>query len=184
MPPHKTPPTEPPSDPIDRVAWYLDQAFPIPGTRYRVGWDGIIGLFPGVGEAIMLLLQAGIVIAAVARYDVPTIVAVRMVINVLIDSVVGSIPILGDVFDFFFKANTKNIALLNLVRAQRQAGVRVSKARHWFFVLIVVAILISLVVAVLLGIYLLMSYLMNFMMHWRGLLAAAGRFGLFGRAGV
>lgn len=162
MTPVNEAPKTPPKDPIDRLAWYLDQAFPVPGTRYRVGWDAIIGLFPGIGETIMLFLQAGIVIASVARYEVPAIVAVRMIVNVLIDSVIGSIPLLGDLFDFFFKANTKNIALLNQVRAQRQAGVKVSKARHWGFVLVVALILLGVIAGVLTLIFLLMSHLIEF----------------------
>ncbi len=148
----------PPKDPLDRLAWHLDQAFPIPGTRYRVGWDGIIGLIPGLGEAVMLFLQAGIVVAAVVRYDVPAVIAIRMVLNVLIDSTIGSIPILGDLFDFFFKASTKNIALLNQVRAQRNAGVKVSRARHWGFVLAVVFALLAVVGGVLTLIYFLMDW--------------------------
>ncbi len=158
----------PPPDPIDRLAWYLDQAFPIPGTRYRFGWDGIIGLFPGVGETIMLFLQAGIVIAAVARYDVPAIVAVRMILNVLIDSAIGAVPLLGDLFDFFFKANTKNIALLNQVRAQQRAGRKVSKARHWGFVLLVAMILLAVIAGVLTLVYLLVAYLVELIrIYWK-----------------
>jgi hypothetical protein len=139
-------PKQAPSDPIEKIAWYLDEAFRIPGTRFRVGWDALIGLVPGVGEAIMLLVQAALVFLAVSRERVPAVVAARMIFNVLVDSLVGSIPLVGDVFDTFFKASTRNIALVRQVRHQRATLGKVSTARHYGF-LVGVAAALALVVA-------------------------------------
>ncbi|MBY0371846.1 DUF4112 domain-containing protein [bacterium] len=134
-------------DPIERLAWYLDNAFRVPGTRYRFGWDGILGLIPGLGEAVTMLMQAGIVLWAVARYEVPGVLAVRMVLNIAIDSTVGSIPLIGDVFDFFFKANTKNVALLREYRVQKLHGGPMSSWRHFAFIALVFVALLALAIA-------------------------------------
>ena len=138
-------PKRPPSDPIEKLAWYMDEAFQVPGTRFRVGWDALIGLIPGLGETIMLLVQALVVVLAVSRERVPAVVAARMILNVLLDSVLGSIPIAGDVFDAFFKANTRNIALVRQVRSQRATSGKVSTAWHYAFIFCVVAALAAVV---------------------------------------
>jgi hypothetical protein len=119
-------------DPLDKLAWYLDEAVRIPGTRIRVGWDVFIGLIPGLGELITTILQGMLVLLAVEKYQVPGVVVARMIVNVGIDAVIGAIPLLGDIFDVFFKANTRNIRLLNEARAQAERG-RVSKGRHYIY---------------------------------------------------
>lgn len=93
------------------LARLLDSAIPLPGG-FRIGLDGIIGLIPGVGDAITGLFSLLILQEAYKR-RVPKMILVRMAINILIDTLVGAIPILGDIFDFFWKANTKNIQLLD-----------------------------------------------------------------------
>lgn len=147
-----------PDDSVEKLAWLLDEAFPIPGTKYRIGWDAIIGLIPGLGETVTLFAQAGVVLLAVGKYEVPLIVALRMIWNVLLDGMVGSIPFFGDIFDFFFKANTRNLKLLREVQSEQAIG-KVSKRRHYvYFAVIalilaaVVAIVITAVVLVLRGI--------------------------------
>ncbi len=154
-------PEIPPQDPLDRLAWYLDQAFRVPGTRFRFGWDGIIGLVPGVGEAVMLLLQATIILVAVARYHVPPIIALRMILNIFIDTLFGSIPFFGDLFDFAFKSNSRNIALLNQVRAQQNAGQPLSKARHYAFVGAVGLVLVAILGGALFLIFFVLDYLFH-----------------------
>jgi hypothetical protein len=90
----------------------MDDAFAIPGTNIRIGWDAILGLvLPAVGDAATAVSQVALLIAAV-RAGAPSIVIARMVFNVAIDSVFGSIPLLGDLFDVGFKANRKNLQLL------------------------------------------------------------------------
>src|SRR3954451_9170226 len=91
---------------LERLAWLMDRAFKIPGTPIRVGLDAIIGLLPVGGDFLTGVIQTGIVLAAVYRYRVPKPVAARMAANVLLDTIVGAIPLVGDMFDVGFKANT------------------------------------------------------------------------------
>lgn len=93
------------------VAKLLDEAIPIPGTNRSVGADAIIGLLPGAGDLAMALASSYIVVEAL-RLGASKNVVARMAGNVLLDFVVGSIPILGDLFDAAFKANLKNVTLL------------------------------------------------------------------------
>lgn len=96
---------------LRRFAWLMDEAIAIPGTRMRVGVDAGLGLIPGVGDAIAAVLSTW-VIAGALRHRVPMRYIVRMVINILIDLGIGSIPLLGDVFDFLFEENVMNLQLL------------------------------------------------------------------------
>jgi len=105
---------------LEQLAWLMDRAFSIPGTRIRVGLDAILGLLPVGGDFLTGLVQVGIVLVAMFRYRVPRAVAARMAANVLLDVLVGSIPIVGDAFDAVFKANTRNIQLLRQIEDQRE----------------------------------------------------------------
>ena len=96
---------------LRRFAWLMDEAIAIPGTRMRVGVDAGLGLIPGVGDAIAAVLSTW-VIAGALRHRVPMRYIVRMVVNILIDLGIGSIPLLGDVFDFLFEENVMNLQLL------------------------------------------------------------------------
>jgi hypothetical protein len=96
----------------------LDEQFRIPGTTYRVGLDGLLGLIPGVGDAAGALLSAYI-LSEVIRLGAPRTVLLRMVANIGIDMVVGAIPIVGDIFDIAWKANKKNAALLHAYLASQ-----------------------------------------------------------------
>ena len=87
-----------------------DSAFAIPGTNFRVGFDGLLGLIPGVGDLAGLLVSYFIILQA-ARYRTPTAVLLRMVGNVAVDTVVGAVPVLGDLLDFAFRANGRNVEL-------------------------------------------------------------------------
>jgi hypothetical protein len=89
----------------------LDSAVGIPGTRYRFGLDALIGLVPGVGDAVGAIFSGYIVLQA-AKLGAPSSVISRMIANVALDTVVGEIPLLGDLFDVAWQSNTKNLALL------------------------------------------------------------------------
>ena len=107
---------EPAGDDRDRAAVrqladLLDTRFRIPGTNWRFGVDGILGLVPGVGDAAGLVLSSSVILQAV-RLGARGATVVRMVGNVAVDTAVGAIPILGSIFDFAFKANTRNVRLL------------------------------------------------------------------------
>ena len=95
---------------LGRLAWLLDEAFRIPGTNQKVGIDPLIGLVPGVGDAIGALLSTYIIVEA-ARRGAPVWTVVRMLGNVAVETLVGAIPILGDLFDVVWKANMRNLAL-------------------------------------------------------------------------
>jgi len=101
---------------LERVAWLMDRAFTVPGTKISVGLDALLGLLPIGGDLLTGVVQAGLVLAALGRYRVPRTVAARMMANVVLDVLVGAIPIVGDLFDVAFKANTRNIKLLEPFR--------------------------------------------------------------------
>ncbi|MDZ7750632.1 MAG: DUF4112 domain-containing protein [Gammaproteobacteria bacterium] len=96
---------------LSRLAWLLDSSVRLPGG-FRIGIDGLIGLIPGIGDLVAASVSAYIV-AEAARLEVPGHVILRMISNVLVDLLVGTIPVLGDAFDFAFKANRRNIDLLD-----------------------------------------------------------------------
>jgi hypothetical protein len=93
------------------IARLLDAQFGVPLTRWRFGLDGLLGLIPGVGDFATALVGAyGLVVAY--KLGAPASLHARMVINLLLDAGVGTIPIAGDLFDFAFKANIRNERLL------------------------------------------------------------------------
>ena len=94
-----------------RLARLLDSRFRVPGTDLRFGVDGVLGLVPGVGDAAGLALSTYVIVQAVGLGARGATVG-RMVANVALDAVFGTIPVLGWAFDFWFKANDRNIALL------------------------------------------------------------------------
>lgn len=103
-------------DDLEWLAWLMDRAFVVPGTNARVGLDAMLGLLPGIGDVLAGMVQVGIVLVALKRYKVPKFVAMRMMANVLVDTGLGAVPLLGDAFDAAFKANTKNLKLLEPYR--------------------------------------------------------------------
>jgi uncharacterized protein DUF4112 len=96
---------------LRRLARLLDSAVQLPGTRVRFGLDPIIGLVPGLGDVIGAIFSTLIIFQA-ARLGAPRSTLIRMLANVGVDTLVGEIPLLGDLFDFGWKSNTRNIALL------------------------------------------------------------------------
>ena len=96
---------------IDALATLMDTAFVIPGTEIRFGLDALIGLVPGIGDAITTVMSLFIVSEARALGAPRTLIA-RMLANVALDGVVGAVPLAGDMFDVAFRANRRNMALL------------------------------------------------------------------------
>jgi hypothetical protein len=96
---------------LEVLAQLMDNAFLIPGLNRRVGLDAIIGLVPGIGDAITTAVQSYIIWEA-RRLGAPASVIARMVGNVALDGVVGVIPFVGDLFDATFKANIRNMKIL------------------------------------------------------------------------
>mgnify|MGYP005851412747 CR=1 FL=1 len=95
---------------LKRLARTLDSSIVLPGG-YRIGMDGVIGLVPGVGDLVGAALSTYIIFES-ARLGASTGLLVRMMLNVLVETAVGVIPVLGDLFDFAWKANDRNVALL------------------------------------------------------------------------
>jgi hypothetical protein len=122
---------------LRNVAQMLDSAFVVPGTSYRFGLDPILGLVPGLGDLVSPLFTIGILWQA-RELALPRVVQLRMIFNVAIDSLVGVVPLVGDLFDFAWKANKMNLALLER-HAQEE---RPASAGDWLFVILMVALLV------------------------------------------
>ena len=93
------------------LARLLDTAFRVPGTRFRFGLDPILGLIPGVGDAVGALFGAYVIVLGL-RAGAPAPVLFRMAMNVGLDALLGAVPLLGDLVDAGWKANTRNLALV------------------------------------------------------------------------
>ncbi|WP_416840316.1 DUF4112 domain-containing protein [Haloferax sp. DFSO52] len=144
------------------VSHYLDNAIEIPGTNYRIGLDPILGLIPGIGDTAASAMSAYILVEA-AMMGVPRATLARMFGNVLLDTVFGSLPFVGDVFDVAWKANARNVRLLE-ERFDDLSGERVEADRR--ILLVAVAIITVLLVALGVGIALVALWVL-------------GQFGLF-----
>lgn len=96
---------------VERVARLMDSQFRLPGTRFRFGLDPLLGLIPVVGDLSTTAVSVALLLTML-RHGASGAVVVRMALNILIDTVVGAIPILGNVFDFAYKSNERNVALL------------------------------------------------------------------------
>jgi hypothetical protein len=107
------------------VAHVLDEVVEIPGTNYRIGLDPLLGLLPVVGDAPAAVASA-YVVATAAAVGVPRATLARMLSYLVVDAVVGSLPLVGDVFDAAFKANVRNVRLLE-ARAERPATATVDR---------------------------------------------------------
>ena len=132
---------------VERLSWLLDESIPLPGG-YRIGLDGFIGLIPGIGDFIGGLLSSVLIYKA-NQIGVPRTILLRMIINMLIDSTLGAIPVLGDIFDFVWKANKRNANLLARYQQSPDKTYRKSMLENTLFILILIAItalLISFVV--------------------------------------
>ncbi|NJR70781.1 MAG: DUF4112 domain-containing protein [Synechococcales cyanobacterium CRU_2_2] len=125
----------------------LDNAIVIPGTKLRIGIDPILGLIPGLGDVSGVLFSAYIIVQA-ARWKLPTATLMKMLSNIGLDWLVGNVPLLGDFFDMGFKANARNVALLeshlNLPGMSRAAD-------GWVVVLVFLALGLLLAVSVAIG---------------------------------
>ena len=109
---------------MERIERLMDRSLTLPGG-FKLGFDSIIGLIPGVGDVVSSLFAGSIFMKAV-KLGLPKTILARMAFNILIDALIGSIPIFGDIFDIVFKANTRNMALVrtyyeNPKRAERRA---------------------------------------------------------------
>ena len=130
----------------------LDEAFRVPGTRIRFGWDAIVGVIPWAGDVLTALLGVAI-LASAHRLRVPGIVQVRMLLNLAIDLLIGLVPFAGDIVDVFWKANTKNMTLLE----RHAASPMPATAGDWWFVTGLTALVFSMAALPLLLLYWLLN---------------------------
>lgn len=139
----------------ERLVSLLDDRFRIPGTDLRFGLDPIIGiLFPGIGDAVSGAGSIGL-LALAFRRGVPRVVMLRMVLNIVIDAVAGALPVVGDIFDVAFKANRRN---LELIQQHEDPG---SKATMWDYAVVTLGIsvaIVSIIVPIVAAIYFGVTY--------------------------
>jgi hypothetical protein len=139
------------------LAELLDQRFTIPGTSIRFGLDPILGLIPGVGDALANLAGSAILLIA-SQYRLPKIVLLRMGLNVAFNAIIGAVPIFGDVFSIWFRSNVRNVKLLErYVSSERQAPT----PGDWIFVLAVILAIVLL----LTGIFVVLVWLAKQVWH-------------------
>jgi hypothetical protein len=112
------------------LAWLLDNSIAIPGTGRRIGLDALIGLVPGIGDVLSGGLGLLVVARAVQR-GVPNVILARMLVNVALDFAIGSVPVIGDAFDLWYKSNARNVSLLRRYADDPNA----STAGQWAFFL-------------------------------------------------
>ncbi len=130
---------------IDLLSHVLDDCFRIPGTAFRFGIYGIVGLIPGIGDILGGIASCLIVLAAWFR-GVPYVTLARMVMNVALEIVIGGIPLIGDIFDIAWKANRRNYALLKRSLAEP----RLHTWKDWLFLAGLTTVLLGLMAAPLL----------------------------------
>jgi hypothetical protein len=140
---------------LDRLSWLLDDLFRIPGLGWRVGLDALVGLIPGVGDTATTVASF-YVLASAVRYRVSKITLLRMGVNLGIDYALGSLPLVGDVFDAWWKSNQKNVALLRQRATVSASEARQGRISDWLFVGFIMILLVALAVgAALISFYLL-----------------------------
>ena len=143
--PKNTPGSETASSLSKGLSRWLDEVFQVPGTIFRFGLDPLLSLIPVAGSAVPAVLGSTILFDAI-RLRTPLPVLARMVANYGIDWVIGSIPVIGNVFDFAWRSNTKNLKLLERTLADRDQ-VRRATVKYWITALaLVVGSLIGLLV--------------------------------------
>ena len=131
---------------LDRLAWLMDDLFRVPVLGWRFGLDPLIGLIPGFGDTATSVVTFYILVNAV-RYRVPKITLLRMGLNLAIDYVVGSLPVVGDFFDAWWKSNQKNMELIRKRATVSAEEARAGSASDWLFVGAIIVPLIVIAIA-------------------------------------
>ena len=96
---------------VSRLSYLMDEQFRLPGTKYRFGLDPVINLIPFAGDVTGFFISGGLVLA-MANKGASSKIVVLMCLNILLDATIGAIPVIGQIFDFFFKANSRNVKLM------------------------------------------------------------------------
>ena len=143
---------------LRRFANLMDAAFEIPGTRMRVGLDALLGLIPGIGDVIGGVMSTWI-IAGALRHRVPARIIVRMVLNVAVDLFFGAVPVAGDVFDFLFEENVRNMRLLERYRDRRRPPRSTAQIAGVIFAIVLFVIALS--IGILMGVIALVLWIIG-----------------------
>lgn len=130
---------------IEQLSWLMDDLFRIPVLGWRFGLDALVGLIPGFGDTATSLVSFYILVAGV-RQRVPKVTLLRMGLNIAIDYVVGSLPVVGDVLDAWWKSNHRNIDLLKKRATVSAEEARSGEISDWLFVGGIIAGLVALAV--------------------------------------
>lgn len=147
---------------LERLSWLMDDLFRVPVLGSRFGLDALIGLIPGLGDTATSLVSFYILVAAV-RYRVPKITLLRMGFNIAIDYLVGSLPVVGDMADMWWKSNHMNVDLLRRRATVTGEEVRSARLSDWIFVGGIIAVLIALAItSALVSFYLLTKLVTGF----------------------
>jgi Domain of unknown function (DUF4112) len=123
------------------LALIMDEFIRVPGTKFKFGLDPLLGLLPGVGDTGSALVSAFALIQA-ARLGVPKILLARMSLNILINELVGIVPVVGDAFSFWFKSNARNY---QIIKDHTAAPGAVSRRSDWVFVIAILVLLVGIV---------------------------------------
>ena len=137
---------------LDQMAWLMDNCFRIPGLGWRFGIEALIGLVPGLGDIVSGVIGLVLLVRAF-QFRLPKVVVARMLLNTVADLTIGSVPFFGDAFDFFWKSNTRNMALFHEYAGEPAKDTR----RHWIFLGSIVIGFILLFIVVLALIFWLLS---------------------------
>jgi len=122
------------------IAFIMDEVVRVPGTQFRFGLDPVIGLIPGIGDTSSALVSAFALIQAV-RLGVPKILLTRMALNILVNEVIGVVPVIGDAFSFWFKSNARNYEIIKTHRL----GPSGPRRSDWLFVIGILVVLFAVV---------------------------------------
>lgn len=142
---------------IDKLSSFLDSKYKLPGTNFRFGIDPIIGLIPGLGDVTSFTFSSFLILL-MAKKGASGKVVTLMVINVLFDTIIGSIPVIGTIFDFFYKANNRNVRLL---KRHYEEGKYQGSGKGVLVITIIVLVII--LVLLLIFLFKMIGYLFDFL---------------------
>ncbi len=136
---------------LHRYAWALDNSIPLPGLKFRIGLDPVLGLVPGIGDALGAVLSLYIVVEG-ARTGLPSVILLRMAWNIAVEMVLGTIPLFGNLFDMAWKANVRNVRLLEKYLQAPQRSVYSSAL---VLLTIIMALVLLMALVILIGVLIL-----------------------------
>lgn len=152
---------------LDRLSWLLDDLFRIPVLGWRIGLDALVGLIPGVGDTATTVASLYVLGSAV-RYRVPKITLLRMGLNLGIDYALGSLPLVGDFFDAWWKSNQKNVELLRQRATVSANEAREGRLSDWLFVGLIMIVLVGLAIGAAVVSFYLLAMLLSSLASFLG----------------